>query len=153
VRFTKSVFLLAGISGVLLMAPAFFLERWAGEFDPPTVNHPEYYYGLIGVVLVFQFFYLLIATDPIRYRPVMVLGALGKGTFAATVVVLYVAGRVAPLWLGFVAFDGTWVVLFLVARADPCGKIGANSRGIDSVAADRDFRALCSLAEKLTAVS
>jgi hypothetical protein len=116
-RFVKSVFLLAGVSGVLLVVPAFFLERWAADFDPPAVNHPEYFYGFAAVVLVYQLFYLLIATDPVRYRPVMLLGALGKASFAAAVVALYLAGRVAPLWLGFVAFDATWVVLFLVAYA------------------------------------
>jgi hypothetical protein len=28
---------------------------------------------------------------------------------------LFIVGRVAALWLGFVAFDSTWVVLFLIA--------------------------------------
>jgi hypothetical protein len=116
-RVIKTIFLLAGISGILLTAPAFFLEQWAGGFNPPPVNHPEYYYGLVGIVLVFQLFYLLIATDPVCYRPVMLLGALGKGWFAVTVVVLVVMGRTAPFWLGFVAFDGTWVVVFLIAFA------------------------------------
>ena len=47
----------------------------------------------------------------------MLLGALGKGWFAVTVVVLVVMGRTAPFWLSFVAFDGTWVVVFLIAFA------------------------------------
>jgi hypothetical protein len=116
-RFAKAVFLLAGVSGVLLSVPAYFLESWAEVHDPPALSHPVHYYGLIGVVLVFQLFYLLVATDPLRYRPVMLLGALGKATFAITVCVLFGLGRVSVLWLGFAAFDSTWVILFLIAYA------------------------------------
>jgi mannose-6-phosphate isomerase-like protein (cupin superfamily) len=114
-RFAKIVFLMAGSAGTLLVAPAFFLERWAGEIDPPAVNQAVYFYGFIAVVLVFQFFYLLIATNPIRYRLVMLLGCLGKGSFAITAIALYMAQRAAPLWLGLAAFDATWIVLFLIA--------------------------------------
>jgi hypothetical protein len=116
-RFAKTVFLLAGASGVLLATPAYFLEGWAEVHDPPALSHPVHYYGLVGVVLVFQFFYLLVATDPLRYRPVMLLGALGKATFAVTVFVLFGIGRVSALWLGFAAFDSIWVILFLIAYA------------------------------------
>jgi hypothetical protein len=114
-RFARAVFLLAGVSGVLLVTPAYFLERWAGDFDPPPVNHPEYFYGFVGIVLVFQLLYLLIASDPVRYRPVMLFGALGKGSFAAAVAALYAVGRVAPLWVGLASMDATLVVLFLIA--------------------------------------
>jgi hypothetical protein len=114
-RFARWVFLLAGISGVIVVAPPYFLERWAGEFDPPPVNHPEYYYGFVGVVLVFQLLYLLIASDPVRFRPVMLFGALGKSSFAIAVAALYAAGRASPLWLGLAAMDALLIVLFVIA--------------------------------------
>src|SRR5258708_3792673 len=106
-RFAKAVFLLAGVSGVLLVAPVYFLEQWAGTFAPPPVNHPEYFYGFVGVVLVFQLLYLLIASDPIRFRPVMLFGALGKGSFAIAIAALYWSGRVSPLWVGLASMDAT----------------------------------------------
>jgi hypothetical protein len=114
-RFAKWVFLLAGVSGILLVVPSYFLERWARELDPPPINHPEYYYGFLGVVLACQLLYLLIASNPPRFRPVMLLGVLAKGSFVATVTALYALERVSPRWLGAVAFDGTWVVLFVAA--------------------------------------
>jgi mannose-6-phosphate isomerase-like protein (cupin superfamily) len=116
-RFAKSVFLLAGIAGTILVAPVYFLEHWAGEIDPPAINQPQFFYGFVGIVLVWQFVYLLIASNPMRFRPLMLLGALGKGSFAVAIVVLYAAGRVAPLWLTFVVFDGSLAVLFVVAHA------------------------------------
>lgn len=114
-RFAKWVFLVAGASGILVVAPLYILERWTGEFDPPPINHPEYYYGFAGVTLAWQFLYLLIASNPARFRPVMLLGVLAKTSFVVALAVLYAQGRVLPRWLGSLAFDATWVVLFLVA--------------------------------------
>ena len=114
-RFAKWVFLLAGVSGFLLVVPPYFLEGWAGKFDPPPTNHPEYYYGFLGVVLACQFLYLLIASNPPRFRPVMLVGVLAKGSWVVAVAALYALGRVSPRWLGFAVFDTTWLVLFVIA--------------------------------------
>ena len=39
-RFAKWVFLLAGVSGILLVVPPYFLERQTGVDYPPPVTHP-----------------------------------------------------------------------------------------------------------------
>jgi hypothetical protein len=104
-RLAKWVFLLAGVSGVLLVLPPYFLEGKLGEDDPPPLNHPEFYYGFLGVTLAWQLLYLLIASDPARFRPAMPLGLLGKGSFGVAIAVLYAAERVSPRWLGFASFD------------------------------------------------
>ena len=41
-RFARWVFLLAGVSGALLVVPPYFLERRAGEDYPPPVTHPDW---------------------------------------------------------------------------------------------------------------
>jgi hypothetical protein len=115
-RFARWVFLLAGVSGVLLVAPAYFLEGPSEKIDPPPVNRSEYYYGLVGSVLAWQLGYLLIASDPIRFRPVMLLGSLGKASVAIAVAILYAKGKASPLWVGLASMDATWVVLFLIAH-------------------------------------
>jgi hypothetical protein len=114
-RFAKWVFLLAGVSGVLLVAPAYFLEGPSEQIDPPRVNRSEYYYSLVGSVLAWQVGYLLIASDPIRFRPVMLLGSLGKASVAIAVAILYVNGKASLLWAGLASMDATWVILFLIA--------------------------------------
>jgi hypothetical protein len=43
VRFARWVFLLSGVSGVLLVVPPFVLERQTGEDYPPPVAHTEDY--------------------------------------------------------------------------------------------------------------
>jgi hypothetical protein len=114
-RFAKWVFLLAGLSGILLVVPPYFLERQTGEDYPPPITHPEYYYGFFGVTLAWQFLFLVIASDPVRYRRAMLPAMLEKASFAVAIPLLYVAGRVAGMWVGFATMDATWLVLFGIA--------------------------------------
>ena len=114
-RFARWVFLLAGASGVLLVAPMYLEDRFFRQ-SPPQINRPEFYYGFVGVTLVWQLAYLLVGTDPVRYRPLMLLTMLAKTSFAVALTALYFGGRdVAATWLGAAAMDATWVVLFFVA--------------------------------------
>jgi hypothetical protein len=114
-RFARWVFLLAGVSGILMVVPPYFLEAKTGQDDPPPVTHPEYYYGFLGVTLAWQFLLLVIASDPVRYRTAMLPALLEKASFAIAIPVLYAAGRVASGWLVFASMDATWLVLFAVA--------------------------------------
>jgi hypothetical protein len=114
-RFAKWVFSLAGVSGVLMAVPPYFLERQTGVDYPPPVTHPEYYYSFFGVTLAWQVLFLVIASDPARYRRAMLPAVLEKAGFAVAITLLYAAGRVAAVWVGFAAMDATWLVLFVVA--------------------------------------
>ena len=119
-RMARWAFLLAGVTGILLVVPPYFLERRTGEDYPPAVTHPEYYYGFFGVTLSWQFLFLVIASDPIRYRTAMLPAMLEKASFAVAIPLLYAAGRVAGVWLGFAAVYATWRLLF----ADAAGRRG-----------------------------
>src|ERR1700733_11918406 len=114
-RFAKWVFLLAGISGVLMLIPPYFLEDQFGQDYPPPINHPELYYGFFGVTLSWQFMFLVIGSDPIRFRTAMLPSMLEKASFAAAVAFLYALQRVTGAWLGFASMDATWLVLFFIA--------------------------------------
>jgi hypothetical protein len=114
-RFAKWIFLLAGVSGILMVVPPYFLERQTSEDQPPPITHPEYYYGFFGVTLAWQVMFLVIASDPIRYRRAMLPAMLEKASFAIAIPLLYAAGRVAGVWLGFASLDATWLVLFVAA--------------------------------------
>src|SRR5262245_61155683 len=114
-RFAKWVFLLAGISGLLMMVPPYFLEAKTGAEYPPAINHPEYYYGFLGVTLAWQLMFLVIGLDPVRYRTAMLPAMLEKASFAVAIPILYALGRVPEIWLGFAAMDGAWLALFAAA--------------------------------------
>src|SRR3954470_22886952 len=114
-RFPKWVFVLAGVSGVLMVLPGYFLEDKTGQDFPPPMNHPEFYYGFVGVTLAWQLMFLVIASDPVRYRLALLPAMVEKAGFAFAVPVLYWQGRVEPMWLVAAAMDGTWLVLFVIA--------------------------------------
>lgn len=50
-RFTSRLFLIAGIYGLLVLVPQYFLEEKNGRDYPPAITHPEYYYGFVGVAV------------------------------------------------------------------------------------------------------
>ena len=113
--FARRVFLFAGIWGLVVMTPQWFLEAQLGRDFPPSISHAEFYYGFVGVVHAWQIAFLIIAWDPLRYRMIMVPAILEKVAFAAAVLVLYLQSRVAATMLGFAAVDLTFALLFLTA--------------------------------------
>lgn len=115
VRFARWVFLVSGIYGVLLLPPLYFLEERLGRDFPPPINHPEYFYGFVGVALMWQVAFLVIAGDPLRYRPLMVLAALAKFSFGIAAAALFAGGRLAAVVFGFACVDLAMGCLFLVA--------------------------------------
>jgi len=103
-RFARWVFLLAGAYGVLVIAPLYFEERFFRD-NPPAINRPEFYYGFVGVALAWQFMFLLIGTDPVRYRLAMLPCLLEKAGFAIAIPVLYFQERVTAMWLVAASLD------------------------------------------------
>src|SRR5215831_114784 len=112
-QFAKWVFRLAGVSGILMVVPLYFLERQTSADYPPPITHPEYYYGFLGVTLAWQVMFLVIGSDPVRYRQAMLPAMLEKASFAAAIPVLYMLGRVAEVWLAFAFMDASWLILFV----------------------------------------
>lgn len=113
--FVSRVFWIAAIYGIVLIPPQFFLEAKTGRDFPPAITHPEFYYAFLGVALAWQFAFVLIARDPIRYRPMMIPGLLEKVAFGSSGVILFLLGRAAwmPLAAGIV--DLVFAALMFVA--------------------------------------
>jgi hypothetical protein len=65
-RFAKVVFWCASVWGFLVLTPLYFLADRIGREYPPAINHPEFYYGFVGVALAWQIAFVVIATDPAR---------------------------------------------------------------------------------------
>ena len=117
-RFAKRVFFSAGIYGIVVLLPQYFVE-W-GLALPAPIARPEHFYGFIGVALSWQFVFLLIARDVQRYRPLMLMGVLEKLSFGVAVVMLYAADRVSAGVLGAGAIDlalgGLFALAFVQSR-------------------------------------
>lgn len=114
-KFAKYVFYAAGIYGLIVLAPQYFLEEKTGLDYPPAITHAEYYYGFIGVALAFQIVFLIIGGNPSKYRAMMIPSIIEKFSFAIAVVALYLQNRVAPMMLGAGLIDMALGVLFVLS--------------------------------------
>jgi hypothetical protein len=116
-RFAKRLFSIAGIYGLVVLLPQYFLEAKNSRDFPPAITHPEYYYGFIGVGVACQILFLIIARDPVRYRAMMIPAVLEKFSFVAAIVTLFLMNRVSVVILGLSGVDMVLGVLFIVAYA------------------------------------
>jgi len=115
IKFAKVVFWVAGIYGVIVITPLYFLFDRIGEVDPPLITHPAFYYGFVGVALAWQLAFLVIATDPVRFRLVMLPAIFEKVSAGGAIVVLVLQGRTDPTDLVFAIIDLLLGVLFVAA--------------------------------------
>jgi len=113
-RLARWIFRLAGIYGILLLAPMYVLERQVAG-PAGVLPHAENYYGFIGTALAAQVLFLIIARDPIRLRPAMLAGVLEKLAFGVPVWALWLQGRVAAPVVVFGTIDLVLAALFVLA--------------------------------------
>ena len=114
-KFARYTFAAAGTIGILVLLPMYFLLEKTGTDNPPPVTHPEFYYGFVGVALAFQIVFLIIAGDPVKYRPLMIASIVEKFIFVIPTFYLYSQGRVAGSIVGGAILDLLWGILFIAS--------------------------------------
>jgi hypothetical protein len=114
-KFARIVFCIAGIWGVLILTPLYFIFEMIGRNDPPPISHPAFYYGFASVGLAFQVVFFVVARDPVRLRPMMIPSVLEKFGYGATLIVLYLQHRLRVPDLALAGVDVLFGLLFLVA--------------------------------------
>lgn len=114
-KFAKIVFWIAAIWGLLFITPLYFMFNLIGEKDPPPITHPAFFYGFVGVALVWQIAFAFIARDPVRFRPLMIPAILEKLVYSIPVIVLVAQKRTNPNDLVFAAIDLTLGIFFVIA--------------------------------------
>lgn len=114
-RFARVVFIVAAVYGIALLAPQYFLEQKVNADFPPAITHPEYFYGFVGLALVWQLAFLVIARDVVRFRPLMPIAVLEKLSFGGAAVVLFALGRIQAPVLVMGVLDLLLGALFVVA--------------------------------------
>jgi hypothetical protein len=119
--FARRIFFWAGIYGIVVLLPQYLMEGRVGRDFPPPLNHPEYFYGFVGVALAWQFVFLVISRDAVRFRPLMLPAAAEKFLFAASTLSLYVNERVNGLTAGAATVDLCLGILFMISyiRSSP----------------------------------
>ena len=114
-KFAKVVFWVAGIWGLVVITPLYFMFDLIGKQDPPAITHPGFYYGFVGCALAWQIAFICIARGPVRLRVMMIPSVVEKFTFGVAVVVLVMQGRTNQRDLVFAGTDLTLGVLFVAA--------------------------------------
>src|SRR5258706_11023879 len=114
-KFAKVVFWVAGVWGLVVVTPLYFLFDLIGKKDPPAITHPGFYYGFVGCALAWQIAFLIIGTNPVRLRPMMIPSVVEKFTFGVAVGVVGMQGRTNQRDLGFWATDLKLGAVFAVA--------------------------------------
>jgi hypothetical protein len=114
-KVARWIFGIAGVYGILVMAPLYFAEAQIAKSDPPAITHVEYFYGFIGITLAWQFVFLLISRNPVRYRPMMLVSVLEKLAWGIPVLLLYMQQRLKASALVFGCIDLVLGALFVLA--------------------------------------
>jgi hypothetical protein len=112
ITFAKRLFLCAGIYGIAVITPMFFLENVIGEYEPPSITHAEFYYGFVCTAFAWQIVYFMMFRDPLRYRPILIPAIMGKAGFGISVFALFAQGRLAARNLVLPSIDLVLAALF-----------------------------------------
>jgi len=114
-RFAKFVFIGAGIWGILVLTPLYFLYDIAGNRWASPTSYPHFFYGFLSVAMAWQVAFLIIGSDPIRFRPLMIAGLLEKVGHVTGVAVLYARSRLTQAEAGSALPDLLLGLLFIAA--------------------------------------
>lgn len=114
-KFAKWSYLIAGIYGLIILIPQYFLEKQNGIDYPPPINHPEYYYGFIGIAIAWQIAFIIISTNPIKFRILMLATIVEKFTYGIATIILFIQSKVAYAVLVVGSIDTILGFLFIVS--------------------------------------
>jgi|SRR5579862_1810372 len=114
-RFARAVYLVAGIYGLIAVAPGYFLEARIGRDQPPAITHPEYFYGFLGVTIAWQILFLVLASDPVRYRAMILPSIVEKAGFGIPAIILFLQQRIPAVVLLLGSVDWILAALFVAA--------------------------------------
>ena len=114
-KFARNAFYVAGAWGIAVLTPLFFLVDLAGTRYAAPLNHPHFFYGFLAVAMAWQFAFLLIGSNPARYRPFMLLAVLEKAGFILVAAVLFMQGLVTSAEASVAIPDAVLAACFVAA--------------------------------------
>ena len=129
-KFARNVFIGAGVWGIVVLVPFYWLFDVTGRPYLPPTEYPHFFYGFMSVALAWQIAFLIIGSDPARFRPLMIPGILEKLGFVFTVAVLRWHARISAIDGQAAVPDFILAVLFVVAYAKtrPAGRRTESAR-------------------------
>ena len=114
-RFARIVFVGAGVWGIIVLTPFYWLLDVTGRHYSPPTDYPQFFYGFFSVAMAWQIAFLVIGSNPARFRPLMIPGILEKLGHVGGVAVLYWNGRISPIDAQAAIPDLLLAILFIMA--------------------------------------
>lgn len=114
-KFARYVFTIAGLWGIAVLVPLFFLVDISGRRYGAPTEYPHFFYGFLAVALSWQFAFLIIGSDPLRFRSMMIPAFIEKAGYIIWTAALYSQGRITASDAGTAVPDSILLVLFVAA--------------------------------------
>ena len=95
-RFAKVVFIVAGVWGLAVLTPLYFLIDVTGRQYAQPTTYPQFFYGFLSVAVAWQVAFLVIGSNPARFRLLMVPAIIEKLGYVLTLIVLRGQARISP---------------------------------------------------------
>ena len=122
-KLARFVFIGAGIWGIAVLTPLYWLVDISGRHYSVPSDYPQFFYGFIGVAIAWQIAFLIIGSNPARFRTFMIPAMIEKFGYVATLLFLYSQSRISALDMQPAIPDGLLGLLFVAAflRTRPSG--------------------------------
>lgn len=114
-KFARAVFIGAGIWGVAVLSPLYWLLDITGRRYAPPLDYPHFFFGFVSVAMAWQVAFLIIGSNPARFRALMIPAILEKLGFVSTLAVLYAQSRIPAADAQAAVPDLLLCALFVVA--------------------------------------
>ena len=95
--FARLTFIGAGIWGSAVLTPLYWLVDITGRPYGPPMDYPHFFYGFLSVAMAWQIAFIVIGSNPARFRPLMIPAIVEKLGHVAGVVVLYWNARISTI--------------------------------------------------------
>lgn len=115
-KWIKPLFVLAGLyDGILGLAFFFFTMPLYEVFGVTPPNHVGYVQFPALLLIIFAAMFFRIASDPVRYRDLIVYGIALKVSYSGLVFWHEVTAGIPSMWLPWAWVDLGFLFLFIVA--------------------------------------
>ena len=116
-KFARIVFLVAGVWGLAVLTPLFFLIDVTGRHYPPPVSYQHFFYGFLTVAVAWQFAFFVIGSSPARFRLMMIPAIVEKLGYVVGTTILALRGVIPAADASTGVPDFVLCVLFAIAFA------------------------------------
>jgi hypothetical protein len=114
-KFARLTFIGAGIWGIVVLTPLYWLFDVTGRSYPPPTGYPHFFYGFVSVAMAWQIAFLIIGSSPVKFRPLMIPAVLEKLGYVGMLVLMYMKGLITPIDAQPAVPDFVLAILFIIA--------------------------------------